>query len=174
MAILAVLARAGERGVRREKLLSLLWPDADDERGPRALTQALYALRKDLGADEAITGAKELCLDPALVTSDVQEFAAAVARGDDQRAAALYQGPFLDGFHFPASQEFERWVERERAALAQEFSRILESLARSIGARGDARGAVGWWRRLAAVEPLNARVTVGLMESLAAAGDVAG
>jgi DNA-binding SARP family transcriptional activator len=89
MAILAILARAGQRRVTRDKLLALLWPDADDERGPRALTQALYALRKDLGDESAIDGAKELRLDPELITSDAAEFAAAVSRGDDAKAAAL-------------------------------------------------------------------------------------
>jgi DNA-binding SARP family transcriptional activator/TolB-like protein len=155
----------------REKILALLWPDADDERGPRALTQALYALRKDLGADEAITGAKELRFDPALIHSDVAEFSAAVARGDDTRAAAIYHGPFLDGFHLPGEDGFARWVEQERASLAQEHARILESLARSALARGNAADSAAWWRKLAALEPLNARVTVGLMEALTAAGD---
>src|SRR5215204_6028323 len=44
MAILALLARAGDRGLTREKVLAQLWPDADDDRGPKALAQALYAL----------------------------------------------------------------------------------------------------------------------------------
>jgi DNA-binding SARP family transcriptional activator/TolB-like protein len=171
MAVLALLARAGERGVAREKLLALLWPDADDERGPRTLAQALYALRRDLGAEEAIAGAKDLRLDPALASSDVSEFTAAVSRGDDQRAAAVYEGPFLDGFHLGQADEFGRWVERERTALAQDYMRVLESLARGCIASGDALTAVKWWQRLAALEPLNARVAVGLMEALAAAGD---
>lgn len=174
MAILALMARTGQRGVTREKLLSLLWPDADDERGPRALAQALYALRKDLGAEDAITGSKELRFDPGLVATDVAEFASAVSRGDDERAVSLYHGPFLDGFHLPGAAEFSRWVDAERATLGQEYSRTLESLARGARAAGDARAAVAWWRKLAALEPLNARVTVGLMEALAAAGDRAG
>jgi DNA-binding SARP family transcriptional activator/TolB-like protein len=174
IAILALLARAGERGMSRERILALLWPDADDERGPRALTQALYALRKDLGAEEAIVGAKELRFDPALVNSDVAEFTSAVARGDDLRAVALYQGPFLDGFHLPAADAFARWVDQERATLAQEQVRTLESLARNAFARGNAAESVTWWRKLAGLEPLNARVTVGLMEALAASGDRAG
>src|SRR6185436_6901550 len=136
--------------------------------------QALYALRKDLGAEDAISGSKELSFDPALVSSDVSEFASAVARGDDERAVSLYQGPFLDGFHLSGANEFSRWVETERTSLAQEHSRALESLARSARAAGDTRGALGWWRKLAGLEPLNARVTVGLMEALAAAGDRAG
>ena len=174
MAILALLACAGERGVTREKILALLWPDAEDERGPRTLAQALYALRKDLGAEEAIAGAKELRLDPAIVASDVSEFASAIARGDDERAVTLYHGPFLDGFHLTGSAEFGRWVESERASLAQEHARALESLARGARSRGDPLAAVTWWRKLAGLEPLNARVTVGLMESLATAGDRAG
>ena len=171
MAILALLARAGERGMSRDKVLALLWPDADAERGSRTLAQALYALRKDLVAEDAITGSKELRFDPALVTSDVGEFASAVARGDDARAAELYAGPFLDGFHLAGADEFARWVERERLLLAQDHARALESLARRALAAGEAARAVDWWKRLAAIEPLNARVTVGLMEALAAAGD---
>src|SRR5512146_211264 len=174
MAILAMLARAGQRGITREKVLSLLWPDADSERGPRTLAQALYALRKDLGAEAAISGSKELYLDPGIVSSDVAEFAAAVARGDDERAVALYHGPFLDGFHLPGADEFARWVERERAAIAADHSRALESLARAARIAGNPSGAVAWWRKLAAIEPLNARVTVGLMDAMAAAGDRAG
>src|SRR5262249_11333846 len=148
MAILALIARAGQRGVTREKLLALLWPDADDERGPRTLAQALYQLRKDLGVDDAISGLKELRLDPALVSSDVAEFASALARGEDAAAVALYRGPFLDGFHLPNTEEFSRWVEQERAVIAAEYSRALESLARSARAAGDASAAIESWRKL--------------------------
>src|SRR4030095_7048790 len=158
----------------RDKVLALLWPDADDERGSRTLAQALYVLRKDLGTDDAITGTSTLCRDPAIASSDVAEFASAVSRGEDERAVALYQGPFLDGFRVTGAEEFDRWAERERAALAQDYSRVLESLARAAHARGDPLAAVSWWQKLAALDPLNARVTVGLMESLAAAGDRAG
>ena len=171
MAILALLARAGERGMSRDKVLALLWPDVDAERGSRTLAQALYALRKDLAAEDAIVGSKELRFDPGVVTSDIGEFASAVARGDDARVAAVYAGPFLDGFHIAGADEFTRWVERERMVLAQDHARSLESLARRALATGNAAGAADWWKRLAALEPLNARVTVGLMEALAAAGD---
>jgi len=40
MAILALLARAGERGLSRDKLLAMLWPDAEVDRGSRTLAQA--------------------------------------------------------------------------------------------------------------------------------------
>lgn len=171
MAVLALLARAGERGVSREKLISLFWPDLDAERGPRTLAQALYALRRDLGVEDAIAGAKELRLDPALVSTDIGQFMAAVSRGDDERAAALYGGAFLDGFHVPNAEDFSRWVDAERVAIARDYTRSLESLARAAVTRGDSVAAVEWWRKLAALEPLNARVAVGLMEALVNAGE---
>jgi len=171
MAVLALLARAGERGVARDKVLALLWPDADDERGPRALTQAVYALRKELGSEEAISGARELRLNPEYVTTDVAELAAALVRGDNERAAELYVGPFLDGFRLGDAEEFNRWVEAERATLARDHARALESLATSALGAGRAQDAVGRWRELAALDPLNARIAVRLMEAMAAAGD---
>ena len=50
LSILAVLA-AADRGVSRERICSLFWPDADEEHARAALRQALYALRQELKAD---------------------------------------------------------------------------------------------------------------------------
>src|SRR5215213_10306883 len=97
---------------RRMAVLALLWPDADDERGSRTLAQALYALRRDLIAEDAIVGSKELRFDPAHVSSDVSEFASAVSRGDDARAAQVYAGPFLDGFHLSGAGAGSRALAR--------------------------------------------------------------
>ena len=49
LAILAVLAVAGDRGVRREKLAAMFWPESDDEKARNALRQALFTLKRDLG-----------------------------------------------------------------------------------------------------------------------------
>lgn len=174
LALLALLARAGDKGVPREKAMALLWPDADEERGRRAVTQALYALRRELGSEESIAGAKDLRLDPLLVSSDVWEFERAVRAGEWEAAAASYGGPFLDGFSLPGAGDFERWVEGERAALAHAFARALEGAAEAAETRGDRAGAVQWWRRLAGHDPYNARIATRLMRALAAAGDRAG
>jgi DNA-binding SARP family transcriptional activator len=149
-AVLALIARSGDRGIGREKILNYLWPDADEEHGRRVLTRALSALRADLGAEDAILGMSDLRLNPAVVTCDVVEFDAAIAETDLDRAATLYKGPFLDGFRLPGADEFERWVEGERAALAHEYEVTIERLARRADARGDHASAVRWWRRLAA------------------------
>ncbi|HEX9935915.1 MAG TPA: BTAD domain-containing putative transcriptional regulator, partial [Longimicrobium sp.] len=174
LAVLAVLARAGGRGVTRDKLLALLWPDSPEEPARRALAQALYALRRDLGSDEAFLGTRDVRLNPEVIASDVGDFEAALADGDPERAVGVYAGPFLDGFRVPALDEFDRWVETERAALALRFAEALEALAERAAAAGDHAGAVAWWRRLAGADPLSARVAVRLMRALDAAGDRAG
>jgi len=173
-AILALLARAGAKGVSRDQLLAILWPDADEERARRGLNQALYALRQDLGSEDAITGNRDLRLDPALVDSDVRLFVEGRAAGRFEAAAELWGGPFLHGFNLPGVPEFERWVDTERAALAHDYADLLETLATRATERKDPAGAVPWWRRLAALDPLNARTAEGLMRAQAAAGDEAG
>jgi DNA-binding SARP family transcriptional activator/predicted Zn-dependent protease/TolB-like protein len=171
LAILAMLARADDRGITRDRVVTLLWPDTDEERARRALTQALYALRQDLGDEDAITGVKELRLNPELVSTDLRAFVSARARAALDDAAAAYRGPFLDGFHIPGAEEFDRWAEEERRVLAREFADLIERLASLAEGRGDFTAAVSWWRRLAGLDPLNARIAVSLMRALEAAGD---
>jgi DNA-binding SARP family transcriptional activator len=173
LALLALLARAGSKGVSRDRLLLMLWPDADEERARRGLNQALYALRQDLG-ESAIAGSNDLRLDPDHVSSDVQQFAAARADGRPEAAAALWGGAFLDGFALPGFPEFERWAETERQALSHDYAGLLEELATAASRRGEPVAAVGWWRKLAALDPHNARVAEALMRALAAAGDTPG
>ena len=116
LAILGVVARGGKRGVSRAKLLSLLWPDSTDEQGRRVITQALYALRRDLGNSDCIVGTQDLRLNHDAIWCDAEEFDAALSRGDRAAAATLYAGPFLDGFRLASAPEFERWADDERSA----------------------------------------------------------
>jgi DNA-binding SARP family transcriptional activator/TolB-like protein len=174
LALLAVVAVAGRRGISRDKLGALLWPESDQERARHSLSQWLFTTRRDLKVEDLFLGTTELRLNPDRITSDVGEFQEAVAAGAVDQAAALYAGPFLDGFHLSGAAEFERWVDGERARLAHDHHHALESLAEQRAAAGDRRGAVEAWRRLAASDPYNARFALGLMRALAASGDAAG
>ncbi len=171
LAILALLARAAERGITREKLIGYLWPDSDEERARRLLSQAVYMLRRDLGSEDAIVGSRDLRIGSDVLTSDVAEFEQAIAARDYGRAAELYGGPFLDGFYLPGAAEFERWVDEERRALEHDSETAFERCATGAEARGDYASAVIWWRRIAAKDPINARVALQLMRAMAAAGD---
>ena len=172
LALLALLAAAGPAGVAREKLLACLWPESDDERARHALKQSVYALRRDLGNENAIAGTATLTLDPTLVASDIREFEEALARGDDATAVSLYAGPFLDGVFVRAAPEFDQWAATERARLERAYLEGIARLARAADAAGDSTTSVQWWRRAAAAEPLSGRVALSLMRALAESGDV--
>jgi DNA-binding SARP family transcriptional activator len=174
LALLAIAASAGRRGVSREKLLSLLWPDSDPEAARHSLYQALHAIRRSLGSDQVFLGTTTLQLNPELVTSDVTEFEEAVEQGGYEAAARLYRGAFLDGFRLENAPEFEQWQDAERTRHAREHGIALEALAAAASARGDHPAAARWWRRLAAAEPVSTSAALGLIESLVAAGDRAG
>ena len=167
----AAKSAAGERGLSREKLLSLLWPESDLERARKNLAQAVYALRRDLGAEDLVLGTTDLRLNPDLCDSDLARFRQALKEQRLADAVALYQGPFLDGIYLDEAPEFERWAETERTALAHDYIAALERLAQDTSAAGDPRAAVSYWRLLANADPLNAKSALGLMRALASAGD---
>lgn len=171
--LLAVLAAASERGLSRDKLLGLFWPDADPERARKNLAQAVYALRKDLGQDDLITGVAELRLNPDHIWSDVAAFRHAMKQAHYEDAVALYDGPFLDGVHLDDSPEFEQWAELERAQLARDYAYALACLGARAAEARDHRGAALHWRRLLQADPLAADALAGLMTALLAQGDKA-
>ena len=170
LAILAVLAAAGSRGISRERVSALFWPDADPERARHSLRQVLYALRQELGA-EVTRSEAILSIDSDVLTSDVSDFREAVAAQHHERAAALAIGPFLQGFQLPASPEFDRWVDEERSSLTANAARVLLLLARAADAASDRDAAAEWWRRLTLIDPLSGRFASGFLKALAARGD---
>lgn len=174
LALLALLSCPPGRGLSRDKLFGLLWPESDTERARNLLKVSVYELRKALGDDALLSATDELRLNPEVVGSDVAEFEAAMERRDHEAAVELYRGLLLDGFFVEGAPEFERWVDSERTRLASAYARALEALARAAEQRGDFKGAAGWWGRLAAHEPYDSRVAMSLMRALRASGNLAG
>jgi DNA-binding SARP family transcriptional activator len=174
LALLVLIAAAGQRPISRDRLLGYLWPEADAEHAKHALGQSLYALQRAVRTDALFLGTTSLQLNPAVISSDIADFEGAVSRDAHERAVELYAGPFLDGFYVEGSPEFGRWAEAERARLARAYAAALECLASAAAARRDYQGAVNWWRRLATADPISSRYAMGLMQALAAVGDRAG
>jgi len=173
LAVLGLLAAAGERGIPRYKLIAWLWAESAAENARHALEQLVYSIRRQLPGVLA-PGPDPLRLDPAAATSDAGEFAAGLASGDLSGAVRLYRGPFLDGFFLKGAPEFERWVERERGRLAGEYERALRGLAERAARTGRHTEEIDYKRRLAQADPLAERTAADLVRALAAAGDWAG
>ena len=170
LALLAILAAADAKGITRERVKALLWSEVDEDRAGHGLSQALYNLRRDLGADVVLL-TPTLRLDPAQISSDVAEFRAAISAKAWETAAALYAGPFLDGFHLSDAPEFERWSESERATLATAGIRAIEIVAKAAVQAGRLDVAAEQWHRLTRLDPADPRLAASYMEALAALGD---
>jgi DNA-binding SARP family transcriptional activator len=171
MALLALLAGAGERGLTREKLAAFLWPEGDIEKVRGVLKQTLYTVRQELGEPELVTGSAELRLNRDLIDADLWQFERAQAAGDLETAATLYHGVFLDGFHLSDAPGFERWVDEQRDRAARRFAALIEQLALSAMGRNDSRAALEWWLRLTEHDPLDVRAVSGLLHACLQAGD---
>ena len=174
LALLSLLAVAGERGLSRDRLQVYLWPEGAADRAGHRLNQLLYAIRRDLRADGLFLGTADLRLDTRLIDSDVAIFVNAVRCGDYAAAVAAYGGPFLDGFFLDDAPEFERWVEGERGRLARQQAEALESLALAAEHAGDTMAAAEWWRRRVDCEPSNGRAVARCMDALVSLGERAG
>lgn len=170
-AVLAVLAVCGPIGCTRDRLVAFLWPESDDAHARHNLRDAVYAIRRTLGADAVSGSADTLRLDPAVVTSDVREFAEALEAGRLADAVTTYRGPLLDGFHLSGAPEFDQWVDGERNRCFRERQQALKRLAKREEEEGRWDGAADWWGRAVAGDPLNSRLVVRRMVALTRAGD---
>src|SRR2546428_1158335 len=150
LALLALLALGRTKGVSRDKLVAYLWPESAEERAHHALAQLLYGLRRDLGKADVAAGTNELRLNREVISVDLDDFEAALARHELERAVAAYGGPLLDGFHLGRAPEFERLVDSERADLGQRVGGGLATVAQGASGRGDHVAAARWGRRLPA------------------------
>ncbi len=171
LALLALLA-AAESPISRERLTSYLWPESDPERARHSLDDALSALRREIGSDDLFLGVASVRLNHDVLASDLADQAAALSAGDTERAAALYGGPFLDGFFVPDAGDFERWVEAERSRRAHAHASTLERLAGAARMRGDVEAAVRWRHARVAADPLDTAATLDLMSALEMAGNL--
>ncbi|MGH7658997.1 MAG: AfsR/SARP family transcriptional regulator, partial [Gemmatimonadales bacterium] len=89
LALLAYLAGAGDRPVPRDKLIAVLWPERDAERGRHSLSQLIYSLRNDLGAAVVLSEADDVRLSSSLIESDLRQFERAMAGREWAAAAEL-------------------------------------------------------------------------------------
>ena len=171
LALLALLAAAGPKGRTRDQVLAVLWPESSPERARAVLSQTLYSLSNDLGDDVVLATTADLRLDPARLTSDIDEFRKAMSVHDWNRATQLSTGPFLDGFYLNDAPEFERWVEDERTVLSKEGMKAIERVARAASESGRLDEALEHWERLTRIDPLSSAHAIAYMNALVQRGD---
>src|SRR5262249_37653019 len=150
----------------RDRLTALLWPDVGDSQARQSLRQALAGLRRALASARAlVVDADTVAVDPLRLDVDVIRFERLVAAGGLpklQRAVALYQADFLDGFQVKAPA-FEDWLVTERERLRELARRALAKLLEHQSRMGAAEAAIHTAGRLLALDVLQEDVHRALM-----------
>ena len=117
--LLAYLACTAPRPQSREKLSALLWGSHFDTQAKQNLRQALFRLRKVLGAEALESDGEVVSLNTTAVSCDVSRFEALVRDGsrDALRAAAdLYRGRLIDDVTI-GEEGWNEWLTGERDRL---------------------------------------------------------
>ena len=153
-ALLYLAYRSG--WVRRDELLSLLWPERDEAHARASLRQLVAALRSTPYARGLEVERLRLRWP---VDTDVGRWEA----GSEVEPAS--GGVLLDAFHLRDASGFDQWLELERVAIRERLRRrLLERVerAREAGATEAARRALEGWL---VVEPLDDGVVQLLLET---------
>lgn len=168
LALLAYLALAAEP-VRRESLAALLWGgspgDRGNDRARASLRQALWTLRKAVGA-EKIVGDDLVALARGAFQTDIVTLQAALKRGDLNEALTVWGGIPLFGLEFPDAPEWERWADERRYELQGRLGTACwaEGSRRRDPSRG--RAGIDLLERARDLVPDRLQVHVDLTEAL--------
>jgi DNA-binding SARP family transcriptional activator/tetratricopeptide (TPR) repeat protein len=151
----------------RSALAGRLRPDVAEESARKTLRDAVYELRRAVGAngrDAIVATRDQVGLDPARVRSDLWEFRRHVATGELEAAVEDRMGELLAGMDAD-------WVLRARDEHTAELGRVLATLAEQAETAGDLEAAVRWTRRRLEIEPLAEEAHRDLIRRLGRAGD---
>jgi predicted ATPase/DNA-binding SARP family transcriptional activator len=181
--LLAYLAYHLPRTHLRDALIELLWPEGDLQAGRHSLSVALSSLRQQLEPPGVPAGAvlvadrASVCLNPAVVTTDVAEFEAALRSAERAgsraeraesltRAVDLYRGELLAGY-------YEEWLLSPREWLAERYFQALGQLIGLLEQSGEMSRALDFGQRGVSADPLREEAHRDLMRLYAAAGQPA-
>ena len=174
--LLAYLCVARPRGFhRRDTLLGIFWPEADEAHARASLRKAIHVLRSAVGMDAIRSrGDDEIGIDRERIGCDATHFEDALAAGHLERAMEAYRGELLEGLFLENVPAFERWLEEERARLRGEAARLARMLAKRLEEARDYSAAVTMARRAVALADTDERTLRQLIRLLDRLGDRAG
>jgi len=163
LALLAYLVLETDTIHSREKLAELLWGESPEPRARQSLRQALYSLRRVLGADAFALSGGAVSFEPAAgIGVDAVAFQSLTEGSADgpaldamRRAANLYRGPLLEGSEPSECPTFDEWLFFQRDGLEQRALATLQSLVDGLLKDGDYQDALAHAQRLVTLDPLH-------------------
>jgi DNA-binding SARP family transcriptional activator len=167
--LLAILALNSGKPVSRQKLISYLWEDRDEDQGRSSLRQVLWNIRKSLepNSDTVIlTSGDNLALSKEAVEVDVGYFEELLAAGsleDLERASLCYQGKLLDGFAARGSL-LDDHINFERERFKTTAVKALTTLVGLQHNNGAIDAAIDSANRIISIDPLSEYAHRALMD----------
>jgi len=179
LALLAYLVLEADTIHSREKLAELLWGESPEPRARQSLRQALYSLRRVLGADAFALSGGTVSFEPATgIWVDAVAFQSLAEAGRDRetldamrKAADLYRGPLLEGSEPSECPTFDEWLFFQRDGLEQQALATLQNLVDGLIADGDYQDGLARAQRLVTLDPLHEGAHRRLMRIQGALGD---
>ncbi len=163
--LLAYLLTHRERAQTRELLIGRLWPDSEESKARRRLSQSLWHVQNVLAP---VTGPEPvLVATPSTIRFnprsdtwiDVAEFEERLAAASDvtaqsqelehlRRVVELYRGDFMAGF-------YDDWVVEQQGLLRDDYVGALERLTRTCKSLGAYEEALGYAHQIVVQNPLH-------------------
>lgn len=123
--LLVLLALAAEAGIPRPTIRTLLWPETSDANGSNSLRQALFRLRRALGADSIEDRAGRLYLRLP-VSLDAVDVAQRLEGGDLAGALDIMSTPFGHALDV-AGPALRDWLQRYRHQLDLRLEALIRA-----------------------------------------------
>ncbi|HZP27039.1 MAG TPA: tetratricopeptide repeat protein [Dehalococcoidia bacterium] len=165
------------RPLRKEEIVTTLWPAAPEDKTSSYFHSTLYRLRQALYPECIVKDGGAYSINPQSAPwFDVEEFAAVVKQAEAlpkdnhdrlvllEKALALYQGAFAPDFD-------SEWADNLRWQLEEQHLRLLGGMAAAYAERGDHRRCIDLCQQILAVDELNQTAWQRLIRSYLKAGE---
>jgi ATP/maltotriose-dependent transcriptional regulator MalT len=149
------------RPLRKEEIVTALWPDLPEEKTTSAFHSNMYRLRKALYPEVIAKDSGRYVLDPTgRFLFDVDEFQQALQRADAapkgsaeaiqlmEKALSLYKGQFAPDF-------YSEWAESLRWQLEEQYMALLTSLATAYSVVGQFKKSADICQRILELDEFN-------------------
>lgn len=176
VALLAYLALSlGRPFQRRDRLVGLLWPEADQTHARTALRKVVHIIRAALGHESLVSrGDEELALGAGTLWCDAAEFTARADEGQIVRALELYRGELMPGFHVTGCADLDFWLDEQRTNARERAAAAAWALACRLENDKSFTDAGRWARRAVRYTGADERVLRRTLRMLQRLGDQAG
>jgi DNA-binding SARP family transcriptional activator len=145
-----------DRPVTRDFLAGLAWPDATQSQALGLLRRTLHDLNQRLSGCLEMDRRTVRFRPTATTTVDIHQFTALIAQDEisaREEAVALYRASFLHGIYVDDAPELETWLLQEQERWRQAIIQVLNRLVEHYTQQAAYAQALGFARRLLALEP---------------------